>query len=271
MSMMTENIFVAVIAHKPYRMPEDSAYFPLQVGAALHTDENLGSEFSLDNEGDSISEKNPFYSELTGLWWVWRNVDADFKGLVHYRRYLASPSLRHRFARDPFARIATGEELTRIFAQGADVILPKRRNYVIETVRSHWEHTLPPEQLEIAYKVVADLDSGRLSSFDRVLNSCGAHMFNMSVMRTKLFDEYCAWLFPMLFEVERRLPPSCYDAFNARYLGRVSELFLDVWLDGRDVRVVELPVVSPESVDWPRKISAFLAAKFLGRRYTRSF
>ena len=79
------DIKVIVAAHKPYRMPQDSMYLPLQVGRAL-ADQDLG--WQGDNTGDNISLKNPYYCELTGLYWAWKNLKADAIGLVHYRRFL---------------------------------------------------------------------------------------------------------------------------------------------------------------------------------------
>ena len=59
--------------------------------------------------------------------------------------------------------------------------------------------------------------------------------------------------------------------FEARWPGRVTERLLDPWLDANGVGFAELPVVSPEPVDWPSKIRGFLAAKFLGKKYEKSF
>ena len=47
-------VTVIVAAHKPYAMPADSMYLPLQVGA--EGKEPIG--FATDNTGEHISEKN---------------------------------------------------------------------------------------------------------------------------------------------------------------------------------------------------------------------
>ena len=68
---MAENLKMLVASHKPYWMPDDPAYLPVQVGAA-------GKEtipgFQRDDEGENISAKNPNYCELTALYWAWKDL-----------------------------------------------------------------------------------------------------------------------------------------------------------------------------------------------------
>ena len=266
--MSEKSIVVAVATHKPYRMPTDPIYLPLHVGAALRPEVCAGMQG--DNTGDSISERNPYYSELTGLWWLWRNVEADYRGLVHYRRHLESPSILRRRARDPLDRVVMGEELLPLLEQSG-VVVARRRNYYIETVYSHYAHTFDALQFDECRRVLKGLSPEYVPYWDRLMCSRGAHIFNMFVMRSDILDAYCSWMFQVLFELERRIDPASYDAFGARYLGRVSERLLDPWLWANGIKPVELPVVSPEPVDWVAKISGFLAAKFLGKRYEKSF
>ena len=40
-----------------------------------------------DDTGDNISEKRNSYCELTTQYWAWKNIDADYYGFMHYRRY----------------------------------------------------------------------------------------------------------------------------------------------------------------------------------------
>ena len=79
------SIRIYTLTHKNFEIPKDPMYVPLQVGRA--TKDDLG--YLCDNTGDNISEKNCYYSELTGIYWIWRNVhDLDYVGVCHYRRYL---------------------------------------------------------------------------------------------------------------------------------------------------------------------------------------
>lgn len=52
------------------------------------------------------------------------------------------------------------------------------------------------------------------------------------------------------FELEHELDPGQYDAFHARYLGRISERLLDPWLKVNNITFTEFPTTSPERVNW---------------------
>lgn len=261
-------IIVAVATHKPYRMPCDAVYLPVHVGAELHPD--VCQEMQSDNEGDNISNRNDSYCELTALYWLWKNTDVDAKGLVHYRRHLGSLNRRRRRAKDPFNRLVTGDELRQLLSR-YQAVVAKRRKYYIETVYSHYSHTFDGVQFDKCREILEEMYPEYLAAWDELMQSRSAHVFNMFVMRAELFDAYCSWLFPILDELVRRVDTSSYDAFANRYVGRVSERLLDPWLKVNAIDYIELPVVSPEPVDWCSKIKGFLAAKFLGKKYERSF
>lgn len=238
-----DRLRIVVAAHKPYRMPEDGAYLPLQVGAAGKD----GIGFARDDSGENISARNANWCELTGLYWAWKNLDADALGLVHYRRHFKGSS-----------GIATGAELAALL-ETHDVILPRRRNYFIETTYSQYVHAHHAADLDVTREIVAERHPECLAAFDAAMRSTKGHRFNMFVMRRQQFDDYCAWLFDILFELERRLDISGYSPYDARVFGFVGERLLDVWLAGTGVTAIaELPVLHLEGQHWPSKIFNFI-------------
>ncbi|WP_206214689.1 DUF4422 domain-containing protein [Adlercreutzia sp. ZJ242] len=249
---------IAVASHKPYWMPPDPAYLPVQVGAAGR-DPIPG--FARDDEGDGISEKNSNYCELTALYWAWKNIDADHLGLVHYRRHFAGSGERG---------VMTGAEALADLGR-APVLLPRERRYYVETIESHYGHTFDPAHIDVLRQVLSETSPERLLAFERRMRMTHAHMLNMAVMRADVLGAYCGWLFDVLARAEEMIDFEGMTPFEARCMGRLSELLLDVWLDSEGVPCVERPVVSMESVSWVRKGTAFLAAKFLGRKYEESF
>lgn len=81
---MTIKLLIA--AHRQCDVPADSIYLPVHVGKTLHPDVVLNG-YQPDNEGKNISDKNPYYSELSAVYWAWKNMKSDYVGLVHYRRF----------------------------------------------------------------------------------------------------------------------------------------------------------------------------------------
>jgi hypothetical protein len=266
---MRRSVTVAVISHKPYRMPQDPMYLPLHVGAALHPD--VLPDWVQDNTGDNISGRNAKYSELTGLYWLWKNDDSDYQGIVHYRRHFGTRDRFIRFTSRDWRRRILGTTEAFALLQEHNIILPRQRNYYIETVHSHYEHTFGNEQLQLVRKIIAKYHPDYMSAFDRVMASKKAHMFNMFIMQRAKLSEYCEWLFPILMTLEDDIDDGDYDTFRSRYPGRISEILLDVWLTTTRYDFCEVPVLSPEPVNWVKKGSAFVAAKFLGRKYNSSF
>lgn len=74
-----------------------------------------------------------------------------------------------------------------------------------------------------------------------------------------------------MFELEKRIDISKYDSFHARFFGRVSELLLDVWINTKGLKYEEVKVMDMQKVNWLKKGTSFLIAKFIGEKYKQSF
>ena len=269
---------IVIAAHKTARLPEGACYLPVFVGAALHQGEDNLPPYCRDDQGENISEKNPLYCELTGLYYAWKNRGCDALGLVHYRRYFAGKDKASaKGAEKDFQRILRSEELEKILEE-KDLILPKKQNYYIETLYSHYAHTHDGAQLQLTRQIIQEECPEYLRSFDRIMRERSAHMFNMMVMKEPFLSEYCSWLFAILGKLEQRFSLEEQSAYQRRYIGRIAEILLNVWLD-REVelgrinqdRIEVLPLVYLGKVNWFKKGSAFLRAKFLHKRYKESF
>lgn len=249
-------ITIAVAAHKKCEVPRGEIYLPVQAGAAGK--ESIG--FQRDDEGENISAKNPYYSELTALYWLWKNCPSDYLGLVHYRRYFGTKKA-------PFSREDFEKEL-----QKKPVLLPKKRNYYIETLYSHYAHTLHGGVLDLAGEIIAEKEPRYLPEFERLKKRRSAHMFNMIVARRDILDGYLSFLFPLLFELEKRVDEKEFsDPFHARFPGRISELLLDVYIRTEKIPYAELPVYFAGGENKCKKAAALLKAKFFGKKYEKSF
>lgn len=247
------DIKIIIATHKKYQMPKDSMYLPIQVGAEGKAD--LG--YTKDNSGDNISAKNANYCELTGLYWAWKNLEADYIGLAHYRRHFCLKSSKG----DKWEKILTKEQLEPLLEKKS-IILPNPRNYYIETNYDQYIHAHHAEDLDTTREILQEKYPEYIPIYDNYMKRTIGHRFNMFIMRKDLFDAYCEWLFDILFELEKRLDISDYSQNDARVFGFVSERLIDTWIEGNKLDYQELPVEFMEKENWLKKGSAFLKRKF---------
>ena len=251
-------------------MPTDPMYLPVHVGAAGK--DSIG--YQKDDEGENISALNPFFCELTGLYWAWKNLDADYIGLAHYRRHF---SMKKKG--DLWSSVLTYDELKPYLRQ-IKIFTPNKRRYYIETLYSHYAHTHYASQLDTTREIIKEKTPEYLESYDKIIKQTYGYMFNMMIMTKELLDDYCSWLFSILFELRERIGQDSENlsTFQGRFYGRVSEIIFNVWLDEKlksgavkQEEVKEIPAIHMEKINWWKKGTAFLKAKFAGKRYEGSF
>lgn len=248
---MSDSIKIIVASHKKYQMPSDPLYLPVHVGAENKAP--LG--YTPDNTGENISDKNAYYCELTGLYWMWKNLKADYLGLVHYRRYFTV-----RKSSDKWGCIATEDQIFEKLKK-AQIILPRKRHYFIETNYSQYAHAHHAVDLDTTREIISEKYPSYLKAFDESMSRTVGHRFNMFVMSEKYLNEYCTWLFDILFELEKRLDISSYSDYDSRVFGLVSERLTDVWIDANGYKYVEMPVIFMENEHWIKKGFKFLKRK----------
>lgn len=261
-----KNIKIIVATHKKYQMPKDDVYLPLHVGC--EGKKKFG--FKGDNTGCNISTKNPNFCELTGLYWAWKNLDADYIGLVHYRRYFTTKTVIPKKENEKFKIVLSKKEVEEKLEK-YDIILPKKRNYFIETVYSHYGHTMHVEPLIETGKIIQEKYPEYYPEFENLKKRTKLHAFNMFIMKKEYLDKYCEWLFDILFELEKRIDITKYDAFHARLFGRISERLLDIWIKTNNLNYDEIKVINMQNINWTKKITSFLIAKFMKKKYRKSF
>ena len=223
---MNKKIKIFVVSHSPEEIVKISGndmFTPLFVGR--NGRDNLG--FLSDDTGDEISAKNPHYCELTGLYWMWKNTDADIIGLCHYRRHFKSET----------GGELSGEDIIN-YLNDYDIVLPKPNTLVKGTYWETYKNHYFGDALHITRDVLSDLFPDYLKTFDNVLNQGSFHNYNMFICDKKLADEYCLWIFEILKEVESRINLDEYP----RVLGLISEAILNVWVEYHGLKVKELEV-----------------------------
>lgn len=254
---------IYVFYYKAGENPVNSdIYRPIMAGNALCPND---CGFDGDDCGDSISKKNPYFSELTGIYWVWKNTRQQITGCCHYRRYFtAKPepvdylvkrlyqiikgeyASRYSFIKTTqvkrFARrIITNAEIRRILSR-YDAILPKPRIFPI-SVEAHYRANHNPADLETLESLIKSNCPDYLVSYHSVLSGNRLYANNMFILKENDFNRFMEWWFGCLFEFEKRSDLTKYVGDQQRVIGFIAERLLNVWFHHQDLKVKTLPII----------------------------
>lgn len=255
--MRPQSIHIYVCHHKPGFVVENEVFIPIHVGSAL-------SKSKLDMQSDdgpeSISEKNKEYCELTAIYWAWKNdQSADWIGLMHYRRYLAFIQQKKR--PDTYGCInykklnEQSAEQTGLNAKAVQDIIKKHPNVKAvlpkkwpvskigyHTIAEHYEDSdfHYAKDLKTTRRVLAEKYPEHVRHFDSVMQSKDGYFTNVFLLERQLFDQYCEWLFDVLFEVENRTDLTNYSSAGRRIYGYLAERLINVFILAKNLRSDEI-------------------------------
>ena len=228
---------IYVVTHKKTSEIPNKIYSLLQVGSANNKD--LG--YLKDNVGDNISKKNPYYCELTGLYWIWKNSKEDIVGLCHYRRYF----FESKFSKS-FSKLLCANKIKKILKK-YDIIVPLPSYIYKYSLKEQYIKIHHEKDLLKCRNIIKEMFPEYIASFDKVFQSHSFYPYNMFITSKIILDEYCEWLFKILFELENEVDITNYDSYNQRIFGFLSERLLNVWLDYKKLKVKKQPVHNIES------------------------
>ena len=201
-----------------------------------------------DDEGENISDRNPRYCELTAQYWAWKNVDADYYGFCHYRRYFDFSDTPHK--ENPYGEImddyidakAAKEyglddtNIERVVRQYDVITTPfGDLTEIIDehgTPRALWEAAplLHDDDLLRCYRILCKMYPDYKEDADAFFKGNKACFCNMFIMKKEIFFDYCSWMFPILEEFDRNTDYSTYSKEALRTPGHLSERLLNIYL-----------------------------------------
>lgn len=189
---------------------------PIQVGAAL-CEERVAD--LLDCEGGHISGKNGNYSELTALYWIWKNrlcvpsagEGEAYYGLAHYRRILD----------------LTEDDILRLSGNGVDAVLPYPMPYEPD-IREHHKRYLKEEDWRAVLQALSEIWPEYAEALPKILEQRYLYNYNIVLARKHVLKGYCEWLFPILLRVEGLSVPKGAERAD-RYIGYVGETLLTLY------------------------------------------
>ena len=245
---------IFAVGHRLDGMPDIPGLRRILAGAADDSRPPAESGILCDDGGDSIAHRNADFSEMTAIYWVWKNVvDLDGVGFCHYRRYFdfrgGAPASRRE------TRLATAQEVASHRSHFVDpaIVAHTLDTGAIIVTRTTDERMANAEQYMIAH--VADhylaMVNHLLAHYSHLARQVIAHVRddgfygnNMFVMRWADFDRLCRFWFDCLFALDRQIDdrPAGY---QRRVLAFLSERLFDIHVRGlRDSgrQLVEYPL-----------------------------
>lgn len=232
---MEKTIALFILTHKKTYIPSHPLFVPLQIGVALNEPID---EYVQDNVGKNISHKNKSYCELTGQYWAWQNVEAEYYGFYHYRRYFSFAKEKYPYRILDFPDDATlsklgydAEKMEQHIRQ-YDIIVPMAEN-MHETAWQNYsrapQHYV--EDLQLVVDILKEQHPEYTDAAEQYLNGTKLYLKNMYIMKKEYFHAYCTWLFPILAEFDRR---NDWDKYNnnaaaMRVDGYLAERLFGVW------------------------------------------
>lgn len=223
--MEKQRVTIFIACHKPVDVISNDVYKPIHVGRSISKYKDEMSHMIGDDTGDNISNKNPYYSEMTALYWAWKNYhDTEYIGFCHYRR----------FFKDTF----TNDNIEKYFDK-YDVLMcgPLLR----ENSRLNFlKNFICGEDILIFVKVLRRLYPDYYNTFVEYSNDFIDYPLNMIVCKKQLFDEYAKWIFDILFECEKYIKLSPYSR-GRRVFGYIAEYLMPVYFINNKLKILSSP------------------------------
>lgn len=229
------------VTHTPNRdtMTVNNALLQNVIAGGVYQNQPVKPGFRLDNEGENISSKNKSYCELTTQYWAWKNVDADYYGFCHYRRFFSfnkneiKESSWGGIERD-YLDDATIEELhfneeeMRADIENYDFIITRgitASTMRAENIYDHYNNAaeLHIEDLDLFMDIIEEKYPYLTPYAKKLIYGKVFYPCNMFIMKKDLFQEYSSILFDILEEFENRSDMSNYSREGYRTPGHLGE------------------------------------------------
>lgn len=237
-------IKIYIATTKEFNPPNDNCYIPMEVGYEMRN-LHLFKHYMNDASGEHISYKNASFCELTSLYWMWKNSDADIVGLAHYRRYL-SLKKKAKVSKD-----AIGKEEIENIMKHYDIILPSKV-CIYGNVRKQYETGQNIHDYDMVGEIIKEKYPDYKEAFEVISNCDEVYLCNIFIGKKTIADSYCSWLFDILFELEKRIDISHYSKQQKRVFGYLAERLFNVWIYKNKPKVYEAYMFNTEQKYWDK-------------------
>lgn len=285
---MDIKIFVSHRIDLNSELIDNPLYVPVRCGAVYDTENprNLVG----DDTGDHISERRMTFCEFTVQYWAWKNVQADYYGLCHYRRYLSFADKRYKTNEHHMVRLKAllpqdkrryglmdPEKMQSVISQ-YDIItsepapvcnIPTPEGTKC-TVREMWDaHDsvfFEKSSIDLMFNLIDELSPEYSRSAREYFSGEYHRGYNCYIMKKPLFDRLCRFQFSIMFEMERRLDMTGYSDGMKRTPAYIGEMLYGIFLHHvityEQWKTKELQLVFISDAECPQGIAALVKHRF---------
>ena len=259
-------IFVSQRIDRRSVLIENPLYVPVRCGAVF--DQKNLMNVAGDDTGDNISEKRLSFCEFTVQYWAWKNVEADYYGLCHYRRFLSFsetsyPVEDHGMVEEPWFtpeairkyNLDNPKKMQELIPQ-YDVIISEPANVkkmitpkgYQKTIWDVWTANvgllLEEDSLELMLALISRLSPEYCRAAEEYLTGTKHRGYNCYVLRKELFERLCWFQYPILFEMEKYQKEHGHLSRVPGYIGEILYgIFMYQVIELEQWRVRELQLV----------------------------
>lgn len=173
-----------------------------------------------DDSNSNIAHYNAKFNENTAIWWFWKNYgwrNCDYVGHQHYRRFFCQQDFQDISKYD----IVVQEPHPMRF--NLSFFTHENEPHVVETnVRNGYCICHKEADFNLMEKLVKSTRYGIWFEEWQEMKELFAPCM-MFIMKPALFDEWCNFAFPILFELEKQIDLTGRDGYQRRAIAFLAE------------------------------------------------
>lgn len=200
-----------------------------------------------DDKGENISILNPYYSEYSSMYWVWKNYeDFEYISWNHYRRFFINGNLGKLYYIITGNPVRLNSNKVIKILDSNKVILSKKIIFS-ESVEEQYSSCHYSKDYQSLRKVIKDHHNDYLGLFDEISDSNVLYPFSMFILSKKDFQDYCEWIFSVFRELNKYIDPVDYDNYQKRVYSYLAERLLYIYFKKQNKIVIEYNVINTEA------------------------
>jgi hypothetical protein len=251
------SIKLVIAYHTNTILPKNDIFLPFNLNKIPIKVNNI-------DELDSDIYNHNLYSELSAIYWSWKNLDYKYIGLCHYRRipildripltklcikyyhyykckifnflfenysnYVLSPAIFTRISQKTELYINFFEKKINQEFYKYDGFCLKKSILSNGTIYNLYEQVLSKEIMDLLYTVIKINYPSFLIYYNNLLSGNKLYARNIYIFKRDIFDNYCKFLFDVTFKLNNSINSLRLKHPN-RVFGYTGELLLSIYID----------------------------------------